>query len=171
MPDTLTSEIKASIAWLFQDSEPTGIVSDRSKLEFHTALADGASSNQADKVWHDERTVAASADDDLVLSALPLSLFDNALVIELAKVKAVLLVNLADTDGEDLVVGAAASDEWLGPFGRSGDSLTVPAGASLLLVNQKSGWPVAAGSADTLRISNAGHSDIDYKIAVLGTSA
>ena len=101
----------------------------------------------------------------------PLALFDNSLEIALAKVKAILLVNLADSDGEDLVVGAAASDEWLGPFGRSGDSLTVPAGASLLLVNQKSGWPVSAGSADTLRITNAGHSDIDYKIAVLGTSA
>src|SRR5215475_8386208 len=103
MPDTLTSEIKASIGWLFQDSEPTGIVSDSSKLEFHMALADGTSINQADKVWHDERTVAGGGHDDLVLSALPVSLFDNSLEIELAKVKAILLVNLAESDGEDLI--------------------------------------------------------------------
>src|SRR5215475_13100598 len=126
MPDTLTSEIKASIGWLFQDSEPTGIVSDSSKLEFHTALADGTAANQADKVWHDERTIAGGAHDDLVLSALPVSLFDNALEIALANVKAILLANLADTDGQDLVVGAAASDEWIGPFGHTGQSLTVP---------------------------------------------
>jgi hypothetical protein len=37
-----------------------------------------------------------------------------------------------------------------------------------MLVNQLGGWPVAVGTADTLRIANPGSDAVDYKIVVVG---
>jgi hypothetical protein len=171
MADTLTSEIKVSLGWLFQDANSLSNVADSAQLNYHQAFADGTGDDQADKVWHDARILSAGANEDLVLSNLPLTLFDNSLGIELAKVKAILLVNAATDAGEDLVLGGAASHVWQGPFAAAGDKLVVPADSSLLLLNKISGWNVAASSADKLRIANAGTGDITYKIAILGTSA
>ncbi|HEY2883106.1 MAG TPA: hypothetical protein VGJ15_11745, partial [Pirellulales bacterium] len=142
MSETLTSEIKASIGWLFQDQLDTGMVSDSSQLTFHQPLATGTGSSQADRIWHVARTLAAGAHDDLVLSGLEWDLFDNSLAIELATVKAVLLINTATSDGENLAVGAAATHPWPGPFAATGNQLIVSADACLLLVNQQLGWPV-----------------------------
>jgi hypothetical protein len=77
MADTLTSEIKVSLGWLFQDSNSMGNVADGAQLNYHQAFADGTGDDQADKVWHDARILSAGANEDLVLSNLPLTLFDN----------------------------------------------------------------------------------------------
>ena len=171
MSDTLTTELKLSLVWQFQDALDLATVLDNSQLNYHKTLANGTASDQADKIWHDQRTLAAGAHEDLVLSALPRALFDNALTIALAKVKAIMLVNTAIGAGQELVVGGAAADEWIGPFAASGNKLAVPADSCMVLVNKKSGWAVAAGSADQLRIANAGSGSITYDIVILGTSA
>jgi hypothetical protein len=171
MSETLSSEIKTSLGWLNQDALDLSIVSDSARLEFHATLADGTGADQADRVWHDVRTLTAGTNEDLVLSALPLAIFGDTLNIALAKVKAILLVNAAAVAGENLIVGGALAREWQGPFAAAGDKLVVPADSCLLLINKKSGWAVATGSADKLRIANGGTGDISYKLAILGTSA
>jgi hypothetical protein len=170
MTATLTSEIKASLSWLFQDALDLSLVSDSSKLDYQIALPHGAGAEQADKVWHDERTLAAGASENVILSALPLEMFGGNWTISLASVKAILLVNGASAPGENLVLGGAASQAWQGPFAAAGDKLVVPADSCLLLVNKKAGWAVNAGVADMLRIANAGAGSITYKIAILGVS-
>lgn len=171
MSDTLTSEIKASIGWLFQDALDLSTVADSSQLSYHQTLVDGTNENETDKIWHVVRTLAAGVHEDLTLSALATLLFGSIDAITLAKVKAILLVNTANTAGENLTIGGATSNEWLGPFGAPGDKLSVPADSCLLLVNKKTGWAVTSGSADRLRITNSGNGTITYKIAILGTSA
>jgi hypothetical protein len=170
MSVSLLSEVKVSLAWLFKDAENLSTVVDSSLLDYHHKFTDGITADKADLVWHDQRTLAAGASEDLVLSALDSPLFANTLTIALAKVKALLLVNTATTPGEDLEIGGAPSDEWQGPFAASGDKLVIPADSSLLLVNKKSGWPAIASSSDKLRIANVGGGSITYKIAILGTS-
>ena len=171
MAETLASEIKVSLGWLLQDANALSTVADNSQLDYHQAFADGTDVDQADRVWHDERTLSSGANEDLVLSNLPQTLFGNSLGIALAKVKAILLVNTAIDAGEDLVLGGAASHEWQGPFAAAGDKIIVPTDSCLLLLNKKSGWTVTAGSADKLRVANNGAGDITYKIAILGASA
>jgi hypothetical protein len=171
MSETLSSEIKTSLGWLNQDALDLSVISDSARLEFHATLADGIGADQADRVWHNVRTLAAGVSEDLVLSALPLAMFGDSLQIAMAKVTAILLVNAATVVGENLVVGGAPAHEWQGPFAAAGDKLVVPADSCLLLVNKKSGWLVTAGSADKLRITNDGTGDISYKLAILGTSA
>src|SRR5688572_4302932 len=99
MADTLAVDIKASLVWLFQDAIDLTVVSDSSKLEYAESLADGTAADQADKLWHDQRTVAAGANDDLDLTALVNTIFGSTVTINLVKVKALLIVNLSATAG------------------------------------------------------------------------
>jgi hypothetical protein len=171
MPDTLTAQIKASLHWLFQESLDLATVADDAKLEYDKALADGTADDQADKIWHDSRSLAAAASDDLDLTALTNSIFGSTVSINFAKIKAILLVNLATTAGDDLTVGGAAAQEWTAWVGAAGDKVRVPTDSALLISNRKTGWTVTDGASDTLRIANIGANPVTYKIAVLGTSA
>lgn len=168
MTATLSTEIKASLAWLLQDAQGLTTVADASRLDYALSLDDGATADRANGLWHDLRTVAASANDDLVLSALAQTLFGSAVTVGFAVIKGLLIVNTATVAGEDLIVGAAALHPWGAPFGGAAHQVRVPAGACLLLVNPKAGWTVTSGSADVLRVANAGAGSIAYKIALVG---
>jgi hypothetical protein len=168
MAETLSTQISSSLVWLFQDTLGLTTIADASRLEFDAQLADGAGDGQANMVWHDLRTIAATATDDLTLSGLPQTNFGSSVTISLVSVKALLIVNASTTPGDDLLVGAAATAAWSAPFGASTDRVRLPADSCLMLVNQLGGWPVAVGTADTLRIANPGSDAVDYKIVVVG---
>lgn len=170
MADALSAEIKASLTWLFQETLDLATVSDSSKLEYHQSLADGTGNNQADKIWHDTRTLSPGANDDLDLTALANTIFGSTVTINLVKVKAILIVNTAAAAGEDLVIGNGPTP-FLGPFGAGAHTLRCEADSCLLLANRVDGWTVTNVTADILRINNAGTGEITYKIAVVGTSA
>ena len=170
MADTLSVDIKASLEWLFQDVDSLTTISDTSKLIFKHSFSDGTAADQADLLWYDERTVATAANDDLDLTALTRSVFGSVLTVTFAKVKSLLIVNTATTAGEDLTIGAAASNAWAGPLGGSSHTLRVPADSPVLMVNRKTGWSVVDSSSDILRIANSGTADITYRIAIVGTS-
>jgi hypothetical protein len=171
MADTLTAQIKASLNWLFQESLDLATVEDDAKLEYDESLADGTADDQADKVWHDSRTLASGASDDLDLTALTNTIFGSTVTIDFVRIKAILIVNTATTAGEDLTVGGAAAQEWTAWVAAAGDKVRVPADSCLLITNKKTGWTVTDGASDTLRITNTGAGSITYKIAMLGTSA
>ncbi|MCG8586903.1 MAG: hypothetical protein MI757_19540 [Pirellulales bacterium] len=170
MSDTLSVDARASLEWLFQDVDALTTISDASKLEYKQSFSDGTSDDEADVLWHDERTLSVAANEDFDLTALARTVFGNATTVAMATVKAMLIVNTNTAAGEDLSIGNAASNAWVGPFGAATHTLDVPADSSVLLVNRKSGWSVSASSADMLRIANNGTGDITYRIALVGTS-
>jgi len=172
MADTLASDVRASIGWLFQETLDLSTLADSSKLEYSRSLADGVADDQADKVWHDTRTVAATSNDDLDLTALAMTVFGASINLSLAKVKAILVVNTAATAGDELEVGGAGSNALVGPFNGSTSAVVeVGADSALLLCNKRDGWPVVSGTGDILRIRNPNSGAVTYKIAILGTSA
>lgn len=171
MAEALSAQVSASLLWLFQDTLGLTTIADSSRLEFAAQLNDGSGAGQANLVWHDLRTVTSGANDDLVLSALPQSIFGNTVNLDFAAVKGLLIVNANTATGDELRVGAAPSHAWSAPFGSATDKVRVPTNSCLLLVNQNDGWNVAAGSADTLRIANPTSDDIQYKIVIVGVHA
>lgn len=171
MADTLAIDLKASLAWLFSESLPLSTVIDNAALEYDQSLEDGTSADQADLLWHDERTLAGSTSDDLDLTSLAMEVFGSSLVVSLAKVKAILLVNTATTAGDKLRVGGAAADAFSAPFAGDAEAvIEVGPDSPLLLVNKKDGWTVEGGSADVLRVHNPGGNAVTYRIVIVGTS-
>ena len=171
MADTLSINIRTSLDWLFRETLDLTTVIDSSKLEYSAAVADGVAADQCDKIWHDTRTLAAGASDDLDLNSLTNTLFGSTVTINFAKVKFLLLVNTSTVAGDDLTLGGAASQEWTAWVGAAGDKVRVPADSCLLVSNKKNGWTVVNGSSDVLRIGNVGSAAVTYKIVLAGTSS
>jgi len=172
MADSLAVELQTRLRWLFSDSLDLSTVADSSGVEYEKNLADGTGDDQVDKIWHDQRVLGAATNDDLDLTALTNTLFGSTITINFAKVKSVLIVNTSTTSGDELRVGAAASDPFTPPFNGGATSVVeVGADSALLLSSNKDGWTVTGGSSDVLRIANPGGNSITYNIVIVGTSS
>ena len=172
MSDTLAVDLKASLAWLFSESLSLSTVIDNASLEYDQSLEDGTAADQADLLWHDERAIAASANDDLDLTALSQTVFGSPLAVNFAKVKAILLINTSTMAGDRLRLGGAGAAAFSAPFAADDDAVVeIGPDSPLLLASKKDGWTVTGGTADVLRVHNPGANEITYKIAIVGTSA
>lgn len=170
MPDTLSSEIKASCGWILREALELSNVVDSGRMEFSRTLADGTGLDQAAVVWHDHRTLAAGANDDLDLAGgLSNTIFGTPVVASFSKIKAIMIVNTATASAGLLRVGGG-SNPFTPPFVGSGSAqVEIGADSALLLSNKKDGWTVTPGTGDILRIQNPSAVSITYQIAILGS--
>ncbi|MGH3679088.1 MAG: hypothetical protein ACRDT2_01995 [Natronosporangium sp.] len=131
------------------------------------SLSEGVGLNQANKIWHDQRTLAASAAEDLDLAGI---LTDPwGATITFARVK-LLFVAAAAGNTNNVVLGNQATNGWVGPFGANSHSLSVrPGGFVCLAAPDATGYAVVAGTGDLLRAANSGAgSSVTYDIVVIG---
>lgn len=171
MTQSLAIDVRAAVAWLWEDAQPLATLSDAARLEHLATLAHGTGLGEADRLWYAERTVDPAASDVLQLSALPVSYFGQAGEQALARVKALVIVNRAGEVGRDLWLGGGDAAEWAAPFVAAGHRLRVAADSCLLWLNQRDGWPVSAGVADELKLHNPHAAAVTYRIVIAGTSA
>lgn len=166
----LQATIKAAIRGLHSRALDLGAGNFQLDKVASLELLDGVGVNQADRLFTDQRTITASANDDLDLAAVLTDVFGQA--ITFARIKAILIVAAA-ANVNDLVVGAAAANAFVGPFGASTHTVKVrPGGFLLLACADATGWAVTAGTADILRVANgAGGSSVVYDIVLIGASA
>jgi len=134
-------------------------------------LVNGTGAGQADVLYANAATLAASANTDIDLSgALAPAVGGTSVFV---KVKG--LVILADTGNtNNVVVGAAASNAWATWLNATGTTTIQPGGAEIVIAGSgaSAGYTVTAGTGDLLRIANSGAgSSVGYTIAVIGTSA
>lgn len=130
-------------------------------------LADGTGNNQASKVWRSTRQLAASANESLDLAGV----LTDALgaVITFATIK-VILVFAKATNTNDVILGNAASNQFVGPFGAAAHTAAVRPGGAAAFFAPKTGWTVTAGTGDLLKVLNGGGSTVvDYDIVIAGT--
>lgn len=133
-------------------------------------LANGTGDGQADLAWSDQRTLAGAADETIDLAGSLVDPFGDPVVF--ARVKMVM-VTAAATNSDDVIVGGASANAWLGPFAEANDTIAVQPGGMLLLVAPgETAWPVVSGTGDLLKIENA-HSTAaaTYNIVLVGASA
>lgn len=134
-------------------------------------LPNGTTAGKADVLWHDERTLAASGSEDLDLAGSLTGILGGTATF--AKVKAVI-VYADDGNTNDVVIGGAASNGWLGPFGDATDTVAVkPGGLLVMMAPGTAGLgSVTAGTGDLLHVANSSSgSAVTYQIILVGTSA
>lgn len=138
---------------------------------YSRALSSGVGASQADQMWFDQRNIVASGTDDLDLTGTALQSALNV-NIAFARVKA-LIIEALSTNVNNLIVGAAAANPWVGPFGAGTHTLQVrPGGLLTMMCQDATGWAVVAGTGDILRVTNgAGGTAVDYKIIIIGATA
>lgn len=134
-------------------------------------LLSGTAAGQADKLYAATRQIAASSNDDLDLAGVLTDDFGNT--VTFARVK-LLYVGAAAANANNVVVGAAAANQWATLLNSTG-TVTLRPDAFLLGAAGKAdatGYAVTAGTGDILRVANgAGGSVVNYDIVIVGASA
>lgn len=120
---------------------------------------------KADILWADQRTLAASATENLDLAGAIAGLLGAT--IAAAEITAIY-VEAAPGNTNDVVLFGAASNAFNGPLSGTTPKLTVGPGDCALITNRK-GWAVTAGTGDIILAANgAGGTPVTYTIVVIG---
>lgn len=127
---------------------------------------DGVGANQANRVWSDTRTIAASGTDSLDLAGTLTDAFGATFT--LARVKA-LMIAASPNNANNVVVGAG-SNAWSTWLGGTNPTVTVrPGGMLLVVAPDATGYAVTAGTGDILQVANsAGGTSVTYDVIVMG---
>lgn len=134
------------------------------------SLASGTGDDQADLLFTDTRTIAASSSENLDLAGTSLhNPFGTALTF--ATVKVIYIKASADNTN-DVVVGGAGSNTFDGPFVDDTDQIAIHPGGVFLVASPDTGWTVDAGTGDILKVANSSSgTGVTYDIVIIGTSA
>ena len=132
-------------------------------------LANGVAANQANVIWSDQRTIAASTTEDLDLIGGSLTdVFGTA--VAPAKVRAII-ISAASANTNNVVLGGDVNSV---PF-LSAAATTVaiqPGGLYVITAPALAGIAVTAGTGDILQVANSGAgTTVTYDIIVIGTSS
>lgn len=167
MATNLVAAAKAAISGQYSNALEFGSVEQTLKYAASHAFTDGTGANQAQKLFTDQRTLAASANESLDLSGVLQDVFGATLAF--TKIKAIL-VKAADGNTNDVVLGGAASNAWIGPFGASTHTVAVkPGGTAMFVAPDANGYAVTAGTGDLLKVANsAAGSAVTYDIVLVG---
>lgn len=152
-------------------SSALDLVTSRAPLTYESTidLASGTGANQADKIFADTRTLAASATEDLDLAGVLSDPLGASLTF--ARIKAVLIKAASGNTNNVQVTRPASNGVPL--FLAAGDGLAVrPGGLFLWVAPDATGVAVTAGTGDLLTLTNsAGSTSVTYDVIIIGASA
>ncbi len=121
-----------------------------------------AAVNQANILFSDTRTLAASATEDLDLAGVLTDAFGA--VIEAAEIVAIF-IKAAAGNTNNVIVGAATAP-FLGPLGATGTYTIKP--GEYFLATSRSGWAVTDSTGDDLKIANSGGTTgVTYDVIII----
>ena len=137
---------------------------------YQQIFTEGTGADQANRIFHDQRTLAASATEDLDLAGVLLDSFGAA--ITFARIRG-LVVAAALANTNNVIVGGAATNTFVNWVGGATHTITVrPGGVLALFARDATSYAVTASTGDLLRIGNSGAgSTVTYDIVLLGASA
>lgn len=164
---TLNATLAITLAALLESTVDIGTVSHKTDYGPKLVLTNGTGANQANQLFADTRTLAASANESLDLAGTLTNAFGE--VITLTKVRA-LLIRAAAGNTNNVLVGGAASNGWATWAGDPTDVMVVrPGGFVVLAAPDATGYAVTAGTGDLLKIANsAAGTAVTYDIVVIG---
>ena len=130
----------------------------------------GTGANNADRIWHDQRTLAASATEDLDLAGTLVDVFGAT--VTFARIRAIIIA-AASANTNNVIVGNAASNGFVTWVGGATHTVTVRPGGFLCLANtDATAYAVTAGTGDLLHVANSGAgTSVTYDVILLGVSA
>lgn len=132
------------------------------------SLVNGTGANQADRIFHDTRTITASATDSLDLAGVLTDKFGSTLTF--AKLKA-LIVAASSANTNNVVVTRPATN-GVPLFSAAGDACPVLPGGHFWWMAPGAGVTVTATTGDLIDMVNSGGgSSVIYDVVILGTSA
>jgi hypothetical protein len=132
-------------------------------------LTSGTGANQADLIFTDTRTLAASATEDLDLAGVLVGAFGATLTF--ARVKGLFIVAAAANTNNVNITRPAANGVPL--FLAASDGVAVrPGGWFAMSAPDATGYPVTAATGDLVTLTNsAASTSVTYDVIIIGSSA
>lgn len=165
----LNTKFALSLAATLTSALDLSTVSDPLDYSKKITLTTGTGADQADMLWHDRRTLAASATEDLDLAGA----LTNALgaTQTFARIKAVIISAATANTNNVQVTRPATNGVVL--FLAAGDGISVlPGGVFAWVAPNAAAIAVTAGTGDLLTITNsAGTTGVTYDVIIIGASA
>ncbi|MFD8970541.1 hypothetical protein ACFV0C_37065 [Streptomyces sp. NPDC059568] len=134
-------------------------------------LGSGTGAGQADRIFTDRRTLAASATADLDLAGVLVDDFGQT--VTFARVKG-LLIAASEENTNNVVIGAASANAWAALLNSAGTLALRPGASVALMAGQAdaTAYGVTASTGDLLKVANSGAgSSVSYDIVIIGASA
>lgn len=129
----------------------------------------GTGASQADLLFSDTRTIAASGNDDLDLAGVLLSPLNT--VITMARLKGII-VKAAAANTNNVVMGGGTNFVSTIMGGTTPTLNIRPGGLLVLFAPDAVAYAVTASTADILRFSNSGAgTGVTYDVILVGASA
>ena len=169
MATTLQGSINLAVALDLVKGLDIGEVSYPAKTGANYSFTNGTGANQANMVFVDTRTLAASAAEDLDLSGTALTdAFGTAIAFTAIKA---IIVKAAAANTNDVQVGGDASAGIASIFGNVADFISVkPGGMFCVVAPNATGYALTATTADLLQITNSSSgTGVTYDIIIVGT--
>lgn len=167
MPPTLEVTLNMRVDARQVNALDLNSVIDALNKDFSQVLANGTGVNQANRMWHDQRTLAASATESLDLAGVLTDAFGN--VLTFTRIRALIIRALATNTNNVNVARPAVNGVPLFLAASDGIGLR-PGGVLILTAPDAAGVAVTAGTGDLLEVTNSGAgSSVVYDIIVLGT--
>src|SRR5688500_2046313 len=113
MAQTLTTKIKMLLTATLENTVGLAAGSAHNSCAAVISLASGFGANQADRIFSETRTIAASGTNEMDLAGTLTDIFGA--VITFARIKAIVIVAAA-ANVNVVVVGGAAANAFVGPF-------------------------------------------------------
>jgi hypothetical protein len=128
-------------------------------------LADGTSPNQAQYFYSRRLSLAGSAQTLDIYGGLTDGL---GTTLNLATVRALIIVNRSTTAGQILTIGNAASNQFSGFLGGATQTIVLRPGGTIVLLAPLDGYTVTNGSADLLKL-DPGANTFDVDVIIVAT--
>jgi hypothetical protein len=167
---TLNSKIALQIAATLDSGLDLANASSPLNLDAIIRLASGTTANKADRIFHDRRTLLASATEDLDLAAGGL-LDPLNVALTMARLK-VLVVKASSANVNNVNVIRPASN-GVPLFLAAGDGIPVtPGGFFAFAAPNAAGIVVTPGTGDLITFTNsAAGTAVTFDVVAIGTSA
>lgn len=161
----LSLRLAATLSNPLDKSTPTDPLIEAIKL----VLTSGTGANQADRIFHDSRNLAASGTEDLDLAGSLSSPLGGT--VTFARIKLVMVTASAENTNNVNVTRPASNGVPL--FLAAGDGIPIkPGGGVLWWAPDTTGVAVTGGTGDLLTFTNsAGSTDVDFDVIIIGASA
>lgn len=165
----LTTKLVTSVTSTLTDALDLSTVTDPLAYTLRTTLTSGTGANQADMLWHDTRTLSASATEDLDLAGVLVNGLGDTQTF--ARVKLIMVTAASANTNNVNVTRPAANGVPL--FLAAGDGIAVrPGGAFLASAPDATAYAVTAATGDLLTFTNsAGSTSVTYSVIIIGASA
>lgn len=131
------------------------------------AFTDGGGLNQSQYLFSDQRTLAASAAEDLDLAGSLTDVYGAALTFASIKLMAFFVPEAA---ASGISVTAKATNGFASWVGAAGDAIKVlPGGLALFIAPGATGYAVTGGTGDLITVTNlSGASAVTYDVLLMG---